>query len=720
MEKYTPEAYGISDGQIPGSMLKSEEGLKYLGIINTLGNGFTGIYSVNRKDHFVEVYRFSDKASGAGQSLPSDKLYETAIRNYIEDNVIPEDQGKMYQAMEFDNVCEKLTRSVQFMVHYRVRRDGKIHYFYVKCARVGTGEDFENIVLGFANEDLDVRHDEMKSVLEPGGIAEKRKILVVEDNELNQEILKELLSEDYEILTAGDGEMGLSVLSRNYRDLSAILLDVCMPVCDGFEFLERIQDDVLLSSVPVIVTTGSNNQDDELRCLELGAVDFITKPYNGKIVKGRLNNVIKLRESAAVLSAIEYDELTGLYTRQAFLHHAKILMRFHQNEEFHVVVTDVKNFKMVNSIYGEKTGDEVLVHMSREFRKFVQSGLLARYGSDQFLCITYGDMKLDLEYVERELRKIADTAPIPNLVINCGIYQNVDKEQPFTIICDRALLAMKSIRNNYECGVAFYDDEMSRRQIRQRMMETEFNEAVKNREFVVYLQPKYNVNTERIAGAEALIRWKKPDGTMVSPGEFIPLYEKDGLIVKLDEYVFRCVCENQKQRMDKGERLIPISVNLSRASLHHDRMIERYVQIVKETGIPFETVPIELTETAALYNYQIKILTEQLVEAGFQLHMDDFGSGYSSLTSLNMLPFDVLKLDKSLIDYINQFRGKQVVQHVIALAHGLGMKVLAEGVEEKEQVEALKEMECDEIQGFYYSRPQPYEVVEEMLAREEQ
>ena len=171
--------------------------------------------------------------------------------------------------------------------------------------------------------------------------------------------------------------------------------------------------------------------------------------------------------------------------------------------------------------------------------------------------------------------------------------------------------------------------------------------------------------------------------------------------------------------MERGERVLPVSVNLSRATLHHEGIIERYAQIVYDSQVPFEAVPIELTETAALYSIQIQGLTEKMVDVGFLLHMDDFGSGYSSMTSLNVLPFHVLKLDKALIDYTGNSRGNQVIQHTIALAHGLGMKVLAEGVEVKEQVELLRTMECDEIQGFYYARPLPYEVFNQMLEEEE-
>ena len=611
--------------------------------------------------------------------------------------------------MEFENVCERLQKVPQFVVHYRVLRNGEIHYYYVKMARIGEADSFDTLVVAIANEDTDVHRNEMNAFLKPGGTAGRRKLLIVEDKELNREILTELLQDDFDILTAENGEIGLKVLAEHYRDISVVLLDVCMPVCDGFEFLERIQGDVLLSSVPVIVTTGSNRLEDEERSLELGAVDFVTKPYNAKIVRERINGVIKLRESAAILSVVEFDDLTGLYTKQAFFHHVKTLIRYRNDQNFTFIVADVKNFKWINSVYGEKIGDNVLVYIGKSLLKYFRKGLVCRYGGDQFACVIYGQEVPDSHTLEEMSREIAALAPIQNLVINYGVYQGVDKSQSMTIICDRAFLALKSIKDNYEGRIAYYDDKMIQKHLRERMLENDFETAVRNREFVVYLQPKYNTRTEQIVGAEALVRWKRPDGSIISPGEFIPLYEKNGQIVKLDEYIFRLVCSIQRDRMKNGQVLFPVSVNLSRASLYYDGMIERYAKIIEEMGIPFGCVPIELTETASLYNEQIKELTEKLVETRFQRHMDDFGSGYSSMTSLNMLPFNVLKLDKSLIDFIDQERGHQVIRHTIALAHGLGMEVLAEGVEEKEQADILKGMDCDEIQGFYYSRPLPYE-----------
>lgn len=577
---------------------------------------------------------------------------------------------------------------------------------YSHFGRVMEDGRLRQIIIGFANEDLDIRRNniDMFNNSLPSNMV-KRKVLIVEDNEINREILKVTLEDDYDVLEAVNGEEGLNILSQYYKDISLILLDVVMPVCDGFEFLSRQKSDSLLASIPVIVTTGNNSQEDELKCLSLGAVDFITKPYNALIVKSRIDSVIKLRESSMTLAAIEKDELTGLYTRQAFYHHARTFTHFMTEEKFNVVILDVSDFKLINGTYGTKKGNEVLVYLSNAFRYYVKNGLLTRYEGDQLLGLFHSKVKMDVERINRNINKIAEEAPIPNIRIKVGIYEDVDTNLSIPVICDRALMAEKSISKDFKTNVAFYTDEMNQKQLVQRQMENDFKSAIANREFKVYYQPKYDVNTENIVGAEALVRWQKPDGTLISPGAFIPLFESDGLVVHLDEYVFENVCQFQKERMENKLPTVPISVNLSRVSILFNDVVEHYVDIVNQKQIPFECVPIELTESATLYSEKILEITDHLVNAGFTLHMDDFGSGYSSLTSLNELNFSTVKLDKSLIDYIDQARGKKIVQQVIDLGHGLDMKVVAEGVESKEQRDCLKEMHCDMIQGFYYSKP---------------
>ena len=695
-------------------LLSSEDGNRLVGVINVLGEDYVNIYSVNILNQNVEIYRYRNTEAGVWEVLGSEHPYDTARRVYIQREVLPEDQEKLMDAMELSYITERLRKVPQFIVNYRVMREGKIQYFYMKCARVGDPENFDTVVMAFAQEDLETGYEQLGTLTVPNGTA-RRKVLVVQPKGLVRMNLMKMLGETYELLLAENAQEGLRILSQQYRELSAVMLDFHVPDCGGLAFLERIREDVMLSSVPVLVMTGGRRLDDEVKCLELGAVDFIARPFSKNVVLARLSSVIKIRESAVALSAIEYDELTGLYTRQAFFHHAQTFMRFQPHENFHIVVADVKDFKMINSIYGERTGDEVLKYLGKTYSDFMDGGLLSRYGSNQFVGILRDRGEITRAQAEAWAKRVADGAPVSNLSVKYGIYQNVDRSQPLTIICDRAFIAMKSIQNKYGRDVAFYDGEMSREHIRQRTLEAGFEKALEQREFEIYYQPQYNTQTEHIAGAEALVRWKKPDGTLILPGEFIPLFERNGQIVKLDEYVFRQVCAFQQQRMARGQRLFPISVNLSRASLHHEKTVEIFAGIVEEYGIPFSAVPIELTESAALYSAQIRGLTEKLVKSGFQLHMDDFGFGFSSMTSLSMLPFSMLKLDKSLVDYIAHPKGQQVVQHTIALAHGLGMKALAEGVERKEQVDMLRKMGCDGIQGFYYSKPQPGDSFQRLL-----
>ena len=698
----------------PNRLLSRENGNRLLGVINVLGEDYVNIYSVNILNQNVEIYRYRNTEAGVWEVLGSEHPYDTARRVYIQREVLPEDQEKLMDAMELSYITERLRKVPQFIVNYRVMREGKIQYFYMKCARVGDPENFDTVVMAFAQEDLETGYEQLGTLTVPNGTA-RRKVLVVQPKGLVRMNLVKMLGETYELLLAENAREGLRILSQQYRELSAVMLDFHVPDCGGLAFLERIRQDVMLSSVPVLVMTGGRRLDDEVKCLELGAVDFIARPFSKNVVLARLSSVIKIRESAVALSAIEYDELTGLYTRQAFFHHAQTFMRFQPHENFHIVVADVKDFKMINSIYGEKTGDEVLKYLGKTYSDFMDGGLLSRYGSNQFVGILRDRGEITRAQAEAWAKRVADGAPVSNLSVKYGIYQNVDRSQPLTIICDRAFIAMKSVQNKYGRDVAFYDGEMSREHIRQRTLEAGFEKALEQREFEIYYQPQYNTQTEHIAGAEALVRWKKPDGTLILPGEFIPLFERNGQIVKLDEYVFRQVCAFQQQRMARGQRLFPISVNLSRASLHHEKTVEIFAGIVEEYGIPFSAVPIELTESAALYSAQIRGLTEKLVKSGFQLHMDDFGFGFSSMTSLSMLPFSMLKLDKSLVDYIAHPKGQQVVQHTIALAHGLGMKALAEGVERKEQVDMLRKMGCDGIQGFYYSKPQPGDSFQRLL-----
>lgn len=694
--------------KIPNDDMEKMTGREIFGIadiIGVLGDDFSNIYCVDCKTKNIEIYRYENENVGVKEVLNEKNPYEAAIHGYIEAHVYVDDKEKMKNATEFGNICNQLRHAAQFTVHYRVKRYNEILYYRMKCARIGEADRFQKIIFAFASEDADVRLNELGTMMKSSGATGKRKILIVEDNEMNLKMLDALLADKYEVLTAKNGRIGLNILEEKYKELSLVLLDVHMPVLNGFEFLKRMREDALLSSVPIMVITANGGIDVELNCLDLGAADFITKPYHSDIIIRRIRNVIRLKESSLTLEAVERDELTGLYTEQAFSHYVKQIMSFKPNKKMQLIVAKVKDFKLVNSIYGAEKADEFLRYLASAYSKRLKDGLIARKANTSFVCLLYGDKELDHRKMADTINEISENAPIKGVKVKYGIYEDIDKNLPISTCYDYVSLAIETIMESYDHDIAFYTEEIAKKRIHEQMIENCFEEALNDEEFLVYYQPKIDLSTEKVIGAEALVRWKKSDGTMVPPGEFIPVYEKNGQIEKLDEYVFRKVCQLQRREMDEWKKLINISVNLSRSSILHDGIAECYIKIAKENKIPFSCVPLEITESAAIYGKRIHSTTEQLVNAGFKLHMDDFGSGYSSMLCLNQIPFSALKIDKSLIDHVYEEKGKTLVEQVIMLSKLLNMKVVAEGVETEEQIIELRKMNCDEIQGFYYAKP---------------
>ncbi len=414
---------------------------------------------------------------------------------------------------------------------------------------------------------------------------------------------------------------------------------------------------------------------------------------------------IRQYESACKFYEFEHDALTGLYTRSAFYRRVRKLFKDNPDENLCIIVSDIENFKVLNSVYGAKECDNLLCYFADRFQKLIKNSISARYGGDLFVTIyKYSDI-LETDDFVKNTKKILEDSPIPNVVVKYGVYNNVDKSISPSLICDRALLAAKSILHTFEQNIANYDGPVSNKHLREQIFESTFKDAIKNKNFQIWYQPKFDAKTEKLIGAEALVRWKKPDGTVISPADFIYVFENDGLIIELDKYVFQSVCSTIKELMSRGIPVVPISVNLSRASLRHASLIEDYKEIVQEYDIPIELIPLEITETTSFSNKEIKGLTLELKNAGFRIDMDDFGTGASSLASLNIIPFDVLKIDKSLIDFIGTPDGNELIKHSIELAHFKNIHVVAEGVENLEQLTFLRKLGCDSIQGYYYSPP---------------
>lgn len=401
------------------------------------------------------------------------------------------------------------------------------------------------------------------------------------------------------------------------------------------------------------------------------------------------------------------DQLTGADNYARF---KQKMLSQSENHGFYAAI-DLQDFKLINSTCGIVKGDETLQSVSKVLQSHLKRDeFFARIDADRFLVIFWDKDKTSLEprlqEICKDLEALSVELNIPRIFPLFGIYETSD-HQEVEQNYGKAVQAKHIIKGNRSRHYAFYDEINMNQILENKQIEDHFENAIQNGEFHIWYQPKVDPQTAHILGAEALIRWQRPDGTLLSPAKFIPLFERDGNITALDEYVFRAVCNQQEKWQDSGFPMFPVSVNISRISLYFSNIVEKYRDILDSYHLDPKHVPLEITESATIDNSDIASLIDQFHEAGFTLLLDDFGSGYSSLSSLNEMHFDTIKLDKSLIDYIGDPNGEKLLQQITLLLQNLGMSITAEGVETASQVKFLENLHCDDIQGYYFSKPLP-------------
>lgn len=545
----------------------------------------------------------------------------------------------------------------------------------------------------------------------------KRNILVVDDNLINRKILVGILKSDYTVFESENGKQAIEFLQTTKEFISLILLDIVMPVMNGYEFMETIKDSANLNSIPIIVETSSGDVEDELRCLSAGATDFITKPYNGEIVKHRISSIIRLCESSAMLNNLEYDKLTGFHAKEFFFQRVAQTLNDNPMDKYDIICSNIENFKLINERHGVKKGDELLRYIADKYRQIKSDETIGGYlGADKFFALSKHKESYDEEFFDAIATDIYYNAPVRHIVIKFAVYQDVDKALPIPSMCDRAIAAMDRIKRVYGKSIASYDDSLHVELLREQTLVDAMEEGITKKQFVVYYQPKYDIQDNVIIGMEALVRWQHPKYGMILPGEFIPLFEKNGFIAKLDFYVWEQALIVLKRWQTNKMTMFPISVNVSRIDFSINNLPQKLNDMVCKYGIDTSFLHLEITESVYTDNPDEIIKTvKELRAMGFKIEMDDFGSSYSSLSMFSLLPIDVLKLDIGFIKSDSLMQTKSVMSFIISLAKWLEIATIAEGVETKEQVDNLLLMGCHQVQGYYYARPMPLDKLEQHI-----
>lgn len=436
---------------------------------------------------------------------------------------------------------------------------------------------------------------------------------------------------------------------------------------------------------------------------------------------GTFQNVdIEMKIKTEMEYRADYDSLTGTYNSEAFYKRVREIINSDPESKYAIFSIDVDKFRLINDSQGIEVGNRLLARIGAALKHVHrENGIVKRYQADVFstlLCYKE-DQDLvhymtDVATVVNQMREINS-----NISFTYGIYKITDRDLPVRLMCDRARAAKKQLKGSSSVSnYAVYDDAIRLKLKEQIEIEEQMERALKNREFVMFLQPQINLKTYKMSGAEALVRWKHPMKGIMVPFQFLELFESNGFIIKLDKYMWEEACKYLRELKDRGINL-PIAVNISRAHIGVTDLCSEFLSLIKKYDLSPSQLELEITENLFMDNVQE--LFEQmsaLKQNGFSIHMDDFGSAYSSLNMLRNAPVDTLKIDKFFFDEImTTERGKIIVESSVRMAKQLGLVTIAEGVETKEQLEFLHSIDCDIVQGYYFSRPVGIEKFEELM-----
>ncbi|MEG0832905.1 MAG: EAL domain-containing protein [Oscillospiraceae bacterium] len=561
-------------------------------------------------------------------------------------------------------------------------------------------------------------------------------VLIINDSAKQRALLASLFCGDFSVMETEYLHFAATLLKKYGNIISAVLLGVNVPKMRELAVLDKIKKNPLLSSIPVIVTTDAVESLVKIEALRRGAQHYFSVQSESALIKIRVDDLVNKRGNEALMMQnkylilrqkeeqrhqeqltyqAEHDSLTGIYNQETFYRQTAVLLKNNSNVRYVLIRLNIEHFKLVNELFGKELGDSVLKHLAATLHKrYCGIGTYGRLADDHFaLCIPKSEMDLDSVFGANS-SAFDDLNLNHTLTLSYGVYEVYDSLMPINLMCDRANLALQTLKGDYSRHLAYYDERMRKALHREREILDQMEAAIAQRQFVVYLQPIYALSSGKTVSAEALVRWNHPNRGMISPAEFVPIFESNGFISELDSYVWEEVCRYLCERAAKGFPSLPISVNASRKTLYSANLLEQLLKVTEKYGIDHSLLKIEMTESAYTDNPDQLLNTVQILKSsGFSVLMDDFGSGYSSLNTLKDIPVDTLKVDmKFLQGFEKGGRVGTIFTSVTRMANWLNVPVVAEGVETAEQLEFLRSVGCSLVQGYCFAKPMPYDEFE--------
>ena len=565
---------------------------------------------------------------------------------------------------------------------------------------------------------------------------EKSTILIVDDELISRYTVEALLAaEGYNLVFAKNGKEALEKAREFIPDL--MLLDVMMPDMDGFEVCQHLRNDKRLAELPIVIVTALDDRDSRLRGLEVGADDFMSKPFDRAELRARIRTITRLNRYRRLVETQEelfrlanYDTLTGLPNRNLLTERLRQLERASRFQQYIAVLAlDLDGFQIINDSLGHEIGDKMLCEVAQRLTVSSTGFTVARLTGDEFIIVMEGAANFikDVSYMAQRLLddvslpiSFDDHEIVITATIGISVYPNDGEKAPILLKnADTALARAKAVGNSNT--YQFFTASMNKAALERLILENQLRKVLVNNELRVYYQPQIELSTGQFIGMEALVRWQHPQLGLLPPGKFVQVAEEMGLIVSIGEWVLRTACQQNKAWQQAGLPELRVSVNVSSRQFQSPNLLQTIKNALTDSELKPIYLELELTESVLMAEgdnnkENIFALLTELQTMGIQIAVDDFGTGYSSLSYLKRFPVNTLKIDRSFVqDICFDEDDAAITKTIIVMAHSLRLSVVAEGVETLEQLAFLQNQQCETIQGYLFSHPLSVEEMTQLL-----